>query len=135
MFCVGPKLSEEINEGSLLMFMGMEIQVKFFRAAEENKIINIVNKFKSNTSTEQREFDMTIVKDVTDGIAKALTHILPKTFQIGKFPNEIKSYLIKTGGSHHFTNYGPFSFFPNSLTEWINSLLKGLTLLLKSTTC
>lgn len=62
----------------------------FLSATNEQEVINIAHKCKNKQSTDCHDNDMTIVKKVTNNIAKPPTHICNLSFQSGRFPIKMK---------------------------------------------
>lgn len=81
----------------------------FFRAVEENEIMDIANIFKNKISADLNGIDTTKVNDVIKGIAKPLTHICNLSFQRSQMKMAKVIPLYKTGDRKHFTNYRPVS--------------------------
>ena len=115
---VGPRLADSIPDrsgegGAAGDGIDMNSHSMFLRAVEENEIIDILNTSKNKTSTDWNGFDMTVLKEVGDGVAKPLSHIFNLSFQKGIFPGKMKTAKVipvfKTGDKHQFTNYRPVS--------------------------
>ena len=115
---VGPKVADEIEDPvtSNDNLIDRNPSTMFLKPVEEKEIIDTVNECKNKTSTDNHEIDMKIVKKVTHGISKPLTHIFNLSLQTGQFPNKMKIAkvipLYKTGDKHHFTNYTLVSLLP-----------------------
>ncbi len=118
---VGPELAKNIPDpGPDGVYMDKLIERNpnsmFLIAVEENEIINIVKKCKNKTSTDYNGIDMSLIKQVIEGVSKPLAHICNLSFQTGTFPNQMKIAkvipLYKTGSKHNFTNYRPVSILP-----------------------
>ncbi len=118
---VGPELAKNIpNPGPGGVYMDKLIERNphsvFLKAVEENEIINIVKKCKNKTSTDCNGIDMSLIKQVIEGVSKPLAHICNLSFQTGTFPNQMKIAKVipvyKTGSKHNFTNYRPVSILP-----------------------
>ena len=81
-----------------------------------SEILEIVKNCKNKKSTDFNDIDMSLVKQVIEGISKPLTHICNLSFQTGSFPNQMKIAKViplhKNGNKHHFTNYRPVSLLP-----------------------
>ena len=88
----------------------------FLNAVTENETLDIVKNYKNKKSTDFNNIDMTIVKQVIEGISKPFTFICNLSFQKGSFPSKMKIAkvipLYKSGDKHQFTNYRPVSLLP-----------------------
>lgn len=118
---IGPELAGKIpdtrSDGEHMGKLGNSNPCSMFlNVVEEKEVLNIVKKCKSKKSTDCNDIDMSLVKQVIEGIAKPLTHICNLSFQTGTFPNQMKIAKVipmyKNGNKHHFTNYRPVSLLP-----------------------
>ena len=88
----------------------------FLESVTEEEVIDVVNSFKSKTSTGYDDIDMSILKKVICHIAKPLTQIFNQSFMQAIFPDNMKIAkvipIFKSGEKCVFTNYRPVSLLP-----------------------
>ena len=88
----------------------------FVEGTDEIEIIDIVNKCKAKTSLDNHGFDMALVKNIIEYVAKPLTYICNQSLKTGIFPDKMKIAKVipiyKTGDKHVMTNYRPVSLLP-----------------------
>lgn len=113
---VGPDLAAKIpeqkkGEGSTAQLIDVNAHSMFLQPVDEME--NVVQKFKNKRSTDYKDLDMTLIKDVIHTITKPLVHICNLSFSTGTFPNSMKIAkvipLFEAGSKHLFTNYRPVS--------------------------
>ena len=117
---VGPDLAKNIkvcdNANIYDYLSNRNCQSMFLESVSEKEIIDIVNSFKSKTSTGYDNIDMSIVKKNISHIAKPLMKICNQSFMQGIFPDRMKIAkvipLFKSGAKGVFTNYRPVSLLP-----------------------
>ncbi len=90
---VGPDLAEKISDPGTVgknmdVLMERNPNSMFLKAVKEKEILDIVKKCENKKSTDYDDIDMTVVKEVIEGILKPLTYICNLSFQTGLFPNK-----------------------------------------------
>ena len=117
---VGSNLANEIveqrNGSKIGDTMNNNLHSIFIRQVEDKEVIDIVKKCKNKKSMDYMGIDMTLVKNILQGIVRPLTHICNLSLQTGIFPNSMKTAKVipiyKNGDRHLFTNYRPISLLP-----------------------
>lgn len=62
----------------------------FIRETNEQEILDIVNKLKGKKSTDRDSFNMFLIKNIIDCVAKPFTYICNLSLMSGKFPSGMK---------------------------------------------
>lgn len=68
----------------------------YLKVAVEKEIIEIVKKYKTKLSADRNDTDAKLIKKAINEISKSLYHIFNLSFQIGRFPNSMKTATIPT---------------------------------------
>uniref|UniRef100_A0A8C6M2L5 Reverse transcriptase domain-containing protein n=1 Tax=Nothobranchius furzeri TaxID=105023 RepID=A0A8C6M2L5_NOTFU len=114
---IGPNLAKDISNTKLDADAVSKItnldKTIFIQGTNENEVITVVKTFKSKKSADLHGFDMSVVKEIIEIIAKPLTHICNQSLQSGRFPERMKVAKVipiyKAGDKHDFSNYRPIS--------------------------
>uniref|UniRef100_A0A8C6LAH3 Reverse transcriptase domain-containing protein n=1 Tax=Nothobranchius furzeri TaxID=105023 RepID=A0A8C6LAH3_NOTFU len=114
---IGPDLAKDISNTKLDADAVSKItnldKTIFIQGTNENEVITVVKTFKSKKSADLHGFDMSVVKEIIEIIAKPLTHICNQSLQSGRFPERMKVAKVipiyKAGDKHDFSNYRPIS--------------------------
>ena len=99
---------------SIFYYLGKELDKSMFHVDDQD-IVRTVQNFKSKMSTDCNDLNMSMVKNIIAHIVKPLTHICKVSFNIGIFPNQMKTAKVipnyKSGEKGVFTDYIPIIFF------------------------
>ena len=86
------------------------------KGTNEKEIIEIVKEFKGKKSIDCNGIDMSLVKNIIEGVVKPLTHVCNQSLITGVFPSEMKTAKVisiyKSGDKHIFSNFRPVSLIP-----------------------
>jgi len=88
----------------------------YFKPTDKYEIFNIINNLDSKKAIDIYNFPISIIKQVSDLISPALSHIINSSIQKAIFPNELKLSkvvpLFKKGNKDEISNYRPISILP-----------------------
>ena len=88
----------------------------FFGGVCQSDVLEVVQRFKSNKSTDDNTIDMSLMKEVIDCGLKTFTYICNKSFQTDIFPDKVNMTKVvpiyKNGDKHIISNYRPVSLLP-----------------------
>ena len=135
---VGCTLDKKIprsNTNPLEFMVGTYQQSIFLKPVNQNELILIINKMKSNSSPGWDDITSESIKKVHLNLLQPLMHVLNLSLSQGIFPNELKSACVvpifKNSDRSKFSNYRPVSVL-TSLSKifervFYNRLLEFLT--------
>ena len=107
----------------------------FLFTITEKELIDVINKYKSKKSSDWNEFGMKMITKVINLITKPLTNTFNKSFNSGKFPEEMKIAKVipvfKTCKKTIFGNYIPISVLSKFSKIFLTLFDKRLESLLK----
>ena len=99
-----------------MKYLKKNIKTAFFKPITPKEIIDIVDDFKSNTSSGYDEVDIFVVKKVIHVLCHPLCNIFNSSLSKGIFPEKLKIAKVipvfKNGSSDILNNYRPISVLP-----------------------